>query len=194
MKPVYALIYSNNGLDVTKHYEGLQPVAYPDPASALAQVMRARKVSDYTKLPDWKEFDGKPWTVGYGHTSGVIPGDKVTEAEAARWLRSDIESAEKGVKKYVMVPLEQGQYDALVDFVFNVGESNFRQSSLLRDLNNGQYDKARDGLAQWRKAAGKVMSGLIGRRAAGMATWDGAPASAAIVAGDNAVKVYKASL
>lgn len=171
MKPVYALIYSNNGLEITKHYEGFRADAYPDPASG-----------------------GKPWTIGYGHTSGVIQGDKVTEGEATRWLRSDVESAERSIKKYVTVQLEQGMYDALVDFIFNVGEGNFKNSSLLRDLNRGEYDKARDGLAQWRKAAGKVMPGLIGRRAAGIATWNGAPASAAIQAGENAVKVYKASI
>ncbi len=110
-------------------------------------------------------------TIGYGHTSlagppKVYKGMVITAAEANAILKSDLEVFENIVKKNVKVPLAQGQYDALVSFVFNVGGPNFSGSTLLRKLNREDYSGAAMEFPKWRKSNGKVLRGLIKRRAA----------------------------
>lgn len=105
------------------------------------------------------------WTIGYGHTKGVTEGMTITEAEAEAFLRSDLEWAEKAVSRNVSVALNQYQFDALVSFVFNIGESNFKKSTLLRELNNGNYEAAAQQFKRWNKQKGKVLKGLTIRRA-----------------------------
>lgn len=106
------------------------------------------------------------WTIGYGHTRGVKKGDTCTEKEADEYLRGDMWISEAAVKRLVHVPLNQGQYDALCDFVFNLGEGNLASSTLLKKLNAGDYAGAREELLRWNKAGGKVLSGLDARRKA----------------------------
>ena len=85
-------------------------------------------------------------------------------------LREDLRAAEADVKRYVTVPLTQGQYDALVSFVFNLGAGNFRSSTLLKKLNQGHYNDCPEQIMRWNKARvdGKltVLNGLTRRRAA----------------------------
>ena len=87
-----------NGLALIQASEGLCLRAYADPGSG-----------------------GAPFTIGYGHTAGVRPGDGCTARQAAEWLREDCIWAESLVAGLVKVPLTQGQFDALVSFTFNVG-------------------------------------------------------------------------
>ena len=61
------------------------------------------------------------WTLGYGHTRGVTQGQTCTRDQADRWLDQDISDAERIIRKHVSVPLTQGQFDAMVSFVFNIG-------------------------------------------------------------------------
>lgn len=135
--------YSQKGLELTERFEGIKLKAYPDPGTG-----------------------GAPWTIGYGHTRGVRKGDTCTREQAEQWLLEDVQFAEDAVNKYVQVPLTQGMFDALVDFVFNVGEGNFYKSTLLRKLNNRDYKGADAEFAKWDKAAGKVLPGLVSRRQA----------------------------
>jgi lysozyme len=88
----------------------------------------------------------------------------ITEVEAERLLRSDLQWSREAVNGYVEVPLSQEQYDALVSFVFNVGGSAFRRSTLLRKLNAYDYVGAADEFPRWNKQKGKVLRGLTNRR------------------------------
>jgi lysozyme len=103
-------------------------------------------------------------TIGYGHTKTARMGMVITEVEAERLLRSDLQWSREAVNGYVEVPLSQEQYDALVSFVFNVGGSAFRRSTLLRKLNAYDYVGAADEFPRWNKQKGKVLRGLTNRR------------------------------
>lgn len=134
---------SDAGLALIKSFEGLRLEAYPDPATG-----------------------GDPWTIGYGHTGDVEQGQVITEAEADEILRQDVAQFEMCVNSVLLVPVTQGQFDALVSFAFNVGCRNLRNSTLLRKLNAGDVDGAAAEFAVWNRAAGKIMAGLSRRRAA----------------------------
>jgi lysozyme len=86
--------------------------------------------------------------------------------QAVAWLRRDVASAEATVKRDVRVELNQEEYDALVDLVFNIGSGNFETSTLLRKLNAGDTDGAIAEFAKWNKAGGVVLAGLVKRREA----------------------------
>lgn len=128
----------SNATDLIKHYEGLHLKAYVCPAGKL--------------------------TIGYGHTKGVKRGDTITEKDAEKYLRQDMKKAEQAVKKHVKVELTQCQYDALVSFVFNLGEGNFRKSTLLKLVNKGEFKKASHQFDRWIYAKGAPCKGLIKRR------------------------------
>lgn len=132
---------SDNGLKLITESEGLELKAYPDPGTG-----------------------GEPWTIGYGHTKNVCKGMTCTKEEALKWLRQDVSWAEDAVNELVYVPLTQNQFDALVDFIFNVGRTNFANSTLLRKLNKADYVGAAAEFQRWNKAAGKVLPGLTKRR------------------------------
>jgi lysozyme len=106
------------------------------------------------------------WTIGYGHTAGVQPGDVCTQAQADTWLTLDIQWAAATVRNLVGVPLRQDEFNALVDFVFNVGSGAFAGSTLLADLNGGDYVAAAAQFQRWDTAGGAVVAGLLRRRIA----------------------------
>ena len=134
---------SDNAFDMIKKFEGYSATAYPDPGTG-----------------------GEPFTLGYGHTGGVRRGDVCDEAQADYWLRQDVQTAVDGVNRLVTVPVNQNQFDALVDFVYNVGVGNLERSTLLKKLNAGDYTGAADEFPRWNKAGGKEMAGLTRRREA----------------------------
>ena len=105
-------------------------------------------------------------TIGVGHTLGVKMGDVITPEQAEEFLRSDLKSAEYAVNNYVTAPLNQNQFDALASFVFNLGSGAFKSSTLLKKLNSVDYQGAADEFPKWNKAGGKVLQGLVNRRAA----------------------------
>jgi lysozyme len=104
------------------------------------------------------------WTIGYGHTSGVRAGQKITQKEANELFAKDLERFEIAVTKYVRVPLTQGQYDALVSLCYNIGCEAFRKSTLLKSLNEGKYKTAALQFHRWVNANGKKLPGLVRRR------------------------------
>lgn len=114
------------GLDLLKHHEQLRLKAY-------------------------KPTPNDKWTIGWGSTSGVKKGDVITEEQALERLRKDLSTAEECVNELVDVDLTQNQFDALVCFVFNVGVGAFRDSTLRRMLNHGQYDEAAKQFRRWNK-------------------------------------------
>ena len=106
------------------------------------------------------------WTIGYGHTTGVKEGDVCTQEEAEKLLRGDIFKFEEYVQDSVKVDLDQSQFDALVAWRFNLGPGNLRSSTMLKKLNNGEYESVPFEMRRWNKAGGKTLDGLIRRRQA----------------------------
>lgn len=135
------LTYSAAGLALTKKFEGLRLRAYQDV--------------------------GGTWTIGWGHTGpDVVRGKRITLEEATALLVVDTAKAAAAVNKQVKVVLRQNQFDALVDFVYNIGSSNFQISMLLRYVNAGNFAGAADQFKHWTMAAGEEVPGLAVRRAA----------------------------
>ena len=106
------------------------------------------------------------WTIGYGCTTDVEPGQIITQAEAEQRLMEDLRDAETCVSAAVTVPLTEHEFDALVAFVFNLGCKQFRGSTLLRKLNASDYNGAALEFRRWDKAGGQVLAGLTRRMAA----------------------------
>jgi len=133
---------SENCYNLIRSKEGLSLRAYPDPGTG-----------------------GAPWTIGYGHTGPEVhPGMVITREEADNLLRQDAERVSAQVQNMVTAPLTQNEFDALVCFVYNVGISNFAKSTMLRKLNQQDYDGAANEFDRWTRAAGHVLPGLVARR------------------------------
>lgn len=126
-----------------EEFEGCRLTAYPDPGSG-----------------------GEPWTIGYGHTGGVVAGQTCTLEQAKSWLIEDMQKAVTAVEGIVTVPLSDAEESALVDFVFNLGGGNLSHSTLLRKLNAGDFAGAEAEFGKWNHASGRVLAGLTRRRAA----------------------------
>jgi lysozyme len=107
-------------------------------------------------------------TVGVGHV--ILPGEPykvgkaVTRAESQRLLAQDLAKFEAEIDRLVRAPLNQNQYDALVSLVFNIGAANFKKSTVLRKLNQKDYQAAADAFVLWAKSGGHVLPGLLKRR------------------------------
>jgi lysozyme len=131
---------SEKGIALIKEFEGLRLTAYFDGGGVL--------------------------TIGYGHTYKVKKGEKITQEQATALLKSDLADSENAIRDLVKVPLNQNQFDALAAFVFNIGKPQFQTSSLLRYLNQKKYIAASNEFDKWIHDNGKVIKGLVRRRAA----------------------------
>ena len=138
--------YSSTGRALTEQSEGLRLTAYQDSVGV--------------------------WTIGYGHTNGVHAGMTCTQEQADQWLQEDVQGAVYVVNSVVTAPLNQNQFDALVDFVFNLGSGNFQSSTLLKLLNQGDYQGASNEFPKWNHAGGVVVNGLTTRRLAEQKLFD----------------------
>lgn len=104
-------------------------------------------------------------TVCYGHTGAdIIKNKTYSPAECKSMLNKDLQPFARSVERSVKVPASEYQKAALISFSYNVGVSAFERSSLLRQLNAGNYQAACDGLRQWTYAGGKQWKGLMNRR------------------------------
>ena len=119
--------------------------------------------------------DAGGWSVGYGHhlRAGESFPNGVTEAQAALMLGNDVQAAEASVSRMVRVPVTQGQFDALVDFCYNLGATKLGSSTLLTLLNAGHYNAAADQLLLWDHIGGVIDAGLLARRRAEFEMWTG---------------------
>jgi lysozyme len=118
------------------------------------------------------DLAGKP-TIGYGHRildSESFP-EAIEEAKAESILREDVRVAEQAVERLVRVPLSQSQFDALVDFCFNLGSRRLAGSTLLAELNSGRYSAAAVELLRWNHVGTEVNAGLTARREAEFRLW-----------------------
>ena len=123
-------------------------------------------------------------TIGYGHRL-LHPesfSNGIDEAQAERILLSDVREAEQAILRLVKVPLNQGQFDALVDFCFNLGEGKLAESTLLKDLNAGRYDAAQEQLLRWDHAGLQENAGLRARREAEAELWSNGEAGRQVAA------------
>lgn len=150
------LTYSANGLALTEKFEGCRLTAYQDQVGV--------------------------WTIGYGHTGPeVVSGLSVTLEQAQALLERDIGKAAGCVNRSVNVRLTQAEFDALVDFVFNLGAGAFEGSTLLKRLNEGNFTAAAVEFDRWDRAGGAVVAGLLRRRQAETGMFEsGAPPSRAV--------------
>jgi lysozyme len=135
-------------------------------AAGLALV----KAHEGLRLEAYRDTSGI-WTIGYGHTKGVKPGDCIDAERAGQLLEADLMEAERAVEALVAVPLTDNQFSALVSFVFNLGEAAFARSTLLKKLNQGGYALVPVCLRSWVFDEGRVLQGLVKRRAAEAALW-----------------------
>ncbi len=131
---------NQDGVNLIKSFEGLYLDAYLDPVGV--------------------------WTIGYGHTEGVYEGMTITEAEAEELLRKDLAEFEAAVSEAVQVSLNDNQFSALVSFTFNLGAGSLFESTLLKLLNQGDFQGAADQFPRWNKAGGQELPGLTRRRKA----------------------------
>lgn len=136
------------GLKLIKQWEGLKLTAYKD--------------------------GGGVWTIGYGHTSAagapvVKQGMKISNEEAEKILRDDLDKFEADVVRLVKVPLNDNQFAALVSFHFNTGALG--KSTLLKKLNKGDYKSVPSELMKWVNDNGKRVQGLVNRRSAEVGLW-----------------------
>lgn len=133
---------SHNGVQALKQFEGLRLQAYKD--------------------------TGGVWTIGYGSITmfgkPVTEGLVCTEADAEKQKTMDLAWAQTAVNKLVRVPLTQNQFDALVSFVYNVGETAFSRSTLLKVLNQRNFAEAVKQFLRWVYDNGKFVIGLENRR------------------------------
>ena len=113
------------------------------------------------------------WTIGYGSTNGVEEGMEISQERADMLLLEDVEVFEEAVNKLVEVSLEQNQFDALVSWTFNLGSTNLQNSTLLKVLNNEDYEGVPAQIKRWNKAGGEVLQGLIRRREAEALLFEG---------------------
>ena len=105
------------------------------------------------------------WTIGVGHTKGVKQGQKITEAQAISLLKGDLLPCEKYVND-LGVCKTQGQFDALVDFCFNLGTGALGRSTLLKFIRQGKAEQyIRGEFGKWVKSGSKTLTGLVKRRA-----------------------------
>jgi lysozyme len=106
-------------------------------------------------------------TVGYGHTGpDVSENKKITVDEAEALLSADVTHACDSVLELTGGNVSQGQLDALTDFVFNLGSGKLRSSTLLKKHRAGNYTGAAAEFGRWVYADGRILPGLVKRRAA----------------------------
>ena len=122
------------------------------------------------RLEAYQDTSGN-WTIGYGHTRSVKRGSCISAEQAEQLLEADLMESERAVASLVTVRLTDNQFSALVSFAFNEGEGAFAKSTLLRKLNEGGYRLVPAFLKSWIFDNGKVLSGLVKRRAAEAALW-----------------------
>lgn len=134
--------------------------------------LQVLKMAEGFRRHIYKDAAGLP-TIGYGHrllAEESFP-EGISEDEASKLLSADLQWAEQSVLRMVKVALTQGQFDALVDFVYNLGVARLAESTLLHLLNAGDYEAAARQFLLWDKVNGCVSPALLRRRQAELTLW-----------------------
>lgn len=104
------------------------------------------------------------WTIGYGHTAGVKKGDRITAYQAEQFLKEDLVKFETIANKVKRIAT-QGQYDSVLDFIYNCGPGNFNSSTLKKYIESGRKTwEIQEQFLRWVNAGGKKLGGLVTRR------------------------------
>jgi len=190
---------SENCTQVAKYCEGLEREAYPDPGSDLGKALTKAglQMARYRNLRGWEALNGKPWTIGYGHTKGVKQGDVCSEQQAYKWLQEDMEDAAALVRRNVPWEMAQGQFDALCDMAFNMGNEFMRKDDIQADfddvLRSGDICEIRKRIPTFRKGGGVVLPGLVKRGGMRVALFDGYGYHDAIRMGEETLLKWRAT-
>lgn len=120
---------------------------------------------DYTSKAIIPVPGDKP-TIGFGTTDGVKLGDSITPPKALQRALQDIQQFEGAIKRCVTVPLHQREYDAYTSLTYNIGQTAFCNSTLVRKLNAQDYEGACKEILRWDKFKGQPLPGLTKRRQA----------------------------
>ena len=132
--------YTKDGAALTEQFEGCKLEAYQDQVGV--------------------------WTIGYGHTEGVYSGQVITQDEAENFVVEDVQKCVHAINRDVKVELTQDEFNALVDFSFNLGIGALEHSTLWKLVQEGDFDAAANQFVKWDRAGGKEVAGLIRRRLA----------------------------
>lgn len=131
---------------------------------ASSEIIDAIKVFEGCRFVAYRCTSGV-LTIGYGHTKGVKVGQRCSIEQAEEFLLSDVNEVVKQVNSVIKSKLYQNRFDAIVDFVFNIGIGKFSTSTLLKKLNANPDDKTiPDEFRRWVYSGGKVVKGLVKRR------------------------------
>lgn len=114
----------------------------------------------YTPVP------GDVPTIGFGTTTGVQLGDKITPPQALARALTDAQRFEGAIKRCVTAPLHQHEYDAYTSLAYNIGAGAFCASTLVRKLNAFDHEGACREILRWDKFKGAPLPGLTKRRQA----------------------------
>jgi len=132
---------SENGIALIKRFEGCYLRRYKCPAGV--------------------------WTIGYGHTKGVVESTPdISQEYADELLNADIAQYERSVSRLISWPVNQNQFDALVSFTFNLGTGALQRSTLRQNINRGDIDDAANQFLKWVRVNGVISKGLLNRRKA----------------------------
>ena len=135
------------GLNLIKKFEGFRDKEYICPA-------------------------GKP-TIGYGHV--ILPSEhfpsSITKEEAEILLKNDLVSREKSLNILIKVVITQNQFDALISLIYNIGIENFKQSTLLKFINDKLFDKIPEQFRRWKYINKVISKGLLNRREEEIKLW-----------------------
>ena len=138
---------SQKGLDLIKKFEGFSDKEYICPAGKV--------------------------TIGYGHV--ILPNEhfssSITKEEAEILLKKDLQPREKSLNILVKVNINQNQFDSLISLIYNIGVENFKQSTLLKFVNDKLFDKIPDQFRRWKYINKVVSKGLLNRREEEIKLW-----------------------
>lgn len=129
-------------------------------ASALVGIVVHEGYSDNAYIP----VAGDVPTIGFGTTENVKLGDKTTPTQALQRALKDVQSFESALKRCVKVPLHQYEYDAFLSLSYNIGSNAFCKSTLVKVLNESNYEEACKQILRWDRFQGKPLRGLTIRR------------------------------
>ena len=172
MKKLFVVFFILFAVVVSTSCNGFE---VPTTGSASEIAEQSLKIFEGLRLKVYEDVGGTK-TIGYGSTKkSLVAKGTVTEAEALEQLRVDITACQKAVDDSVTVELNAWQKAALISFVYNVGGAAFRSSTLLKELNAGNYDKVPAQLRRWIYSKGKIVDGLKNRRENEILLWNYKP-------------------
>lgn len=132
--------FNDKGLKLIMEFEGFRSTAYKDQGGVL--------------------------TIGYGHTDNVYPGASISLQDAKDLLSKDINYKVSIIRSYITQELNDNQFSALVSFAYNLGTGALKGSTLLKLVNEGNFELASEQFERWDRVDGKEVNGLFRRRIA----------------------------